>query len=395
MNILFLPGGYSNSQPVAHVKGVLYHFPREHNVIAISPLEWNLKNCANVRVIKVCLSADNIFKKFITIIKIIYFGLRVAKKNKIDIIYARDGIGSLAGFVISKLRKIPYAIEINGIITDTNEMKIWMYDSKILFSVVRTLVDIVLKKTYKDALILFVCTSGNLKDEIQNRYQLPDNKMKVVSNAADPAIFKPLELRETQKYLNLKKGNYILYSGYLDSCHGIDIFVKAAPIVIDEFPDSHFIVLGDGPQKHDLVKLAKMLNVENHFSFFGRVPFESVSYYINASDICVACFAFNYRNKNAGLSPLKLFEYMSCGKPVICNRFTGLDNYICESKAGILVNPDDHLDLAEAIIQLLRNEELRMKMGKNGRECILNKYNWSNVCRTICEQCEYFLTKIS
>ena len=108
------------------------------------------------------------------------------------------------------------------------------------------------------------------------------------------------------------------------------------------------------------------------------VPYEEVPKYINACDVCVAPFLF----RNSGLSPLKVFEYLACGKPVVTSMINGLD-FIKKYDLGILVEPENFDELAQALIKLLQNEKLRKKMAKNGRNVIATKYSWEVIAKKV------------
>ena len=74
--------------------------------------------------------------------------------------------------------------------------------------------------------------------------------------------------------------------------------------------------------------------------------------------------------------PVKLFEYMAAGIPVIASKFGETAKFVKEAGCGILVNPEDPEEVAEAIKKVLSEPERSEKMGKDGRKIIKEKYNW-------------------
>ena len=80
-----------------------------------------------------------------------------------------------------------------------------------------------------------------------------------------------------------------------------------------------------------------------------------------------------------GGSPFKLYEYASCGKPIISTDIPGIPEFVNKNKCGIIVEPNNPKALAEAIVKLLDNPNLAEEMGKNGRKAILNGYSWKSV----------------
>ena len=129
--------------------------------------------------------------------------------------------------------------------------------------------------------------------------------------------------------------------------------------------------------KNKLFEIAKEINILDKIVFTGLVPHEKVHCYINASDVCAAPFV-SERNEQSGVSPLKLCEYMACGKPVVASRISGLEA-IEEYKTGILIKPDAPVELAKAIITLLKNPHLRKKMGLKGRLYVIENRSWESI----------------
>lgn len=86
-----------------------------------------------------------------------------------------------------------------------------------------------------------------------------------------------------------------------------------------------------------------------------------------------------------GLSPLKIFEYMACGKPVVTTRVGGLDRLMAKHDCGIAVRAGDIEALAKAISELLSNPKLSEHYGTNGREAAVKYYSWSSISKRILE----------
>ena len=77
--------------------------------------------------------------------------------------------------------------------------------------------------------------------------------------------------------------------------------------------------------------------------------------------------------------PIKQFEYMSCGVPVIGSDLPPIKKFVSKYNAGLIVNPQDVEDIAKAIMKLLDNDELRNEMGSNGMLAVEKEYNWSQM----------------
>lgn len=78
---------------------------------------------------------------------------------------------------------------------------------------------------------------------------------------------------------------------------------------------------------------------------------------------------------------------MACGKPVVATRTNGFE-IIEKYDAGILINPENSEEFADAIISLLKSKNIRNRMGKNGREFVSKNYSWERVAQKISDVCE-------
>jgi glycosyltransferase involved in cell wall biosynthesis len=210
----------------------------------------------------------------------------------------------------------------------------------------------------------------------------------VVSNGANTSLFKPLDQRACRKELSLDPEIcYICFVGNLAPWQGIEYLVKAAPSIISRFPECRFLIVGDGVMKNELLKLSRELGVEDKFIFTGVVPYDRVPIYINASDVCAAPFIFA-RNAKIGLSPLKLYEYMACGKPVVASNISGVSDALEDSKGGIPVLPENPDALSEAVLKLLENPDLRIKLGLKGLSYVTENYSWYCVAKQVDRICK-------
>ena len=120
--------------------------------------------------------------------------------------------------------------------------------------------------------------------------------------------------------LNLSPTSPIVcFTGSLFPYQGVDLLIRAAPAILARDPAILFLIVGDGPRLRESMDLVKESEVAGSFHFTGRVPYQKVPLYINAADLCVA----PKKPILSGYSPLKLYEYMACGKPVIADENGG------------------------------------------------------------------------
>ena len=184
------------------------------------------------------------------------------------------------------------------------------------------------------------------------------------------------------------ENKYVCFVGKLAPWQGVEYLVQAAPIVLKKIQEARFLIVGDGMMQNELVDMVKKLGLQDKFVFIGSVPFEDVPKYINASDVCVAPFSGIERNVKYGFSAIKLYEYMACAIPFVTTSVCGITEDIVNNQTGLVVDVDNPEYLAESIIFLLIEKEIRNKMGENGRKYVLEGHSWENTARKVVHICK-------
>ena len=114
---------------------------------------------------------------------------------------------------------------------------------------------------------------------------------------------------------------------------------------------------------------------------------EKVPHFINASDLCVAPYSKTW-TINKEFSPIKLYSYLSCGKPVVTTDVKGVADVIKSSGCGLVVPSDDVKAMAVGILKLFNGEAKKKKMGKLGRKYILKNCTWKKTAEEVLEVLE-------
>ena len=222
---------------------------------------------------------------------------------------------------------------------------------------------------------------------VVNNIPARNHEILISSNGVDTDIFKPLPVKSVKNILGLDSNRiHITFTSSLKPWHGTEILLNAIKYLVQQSNlDFKVLIVGDGPERKKCEILATKLAISDYVQWVGKVTFQQVPLYINAGDICVAPFS-GKRNQAVGLSPLKVFEYMSCGKAFITTRVNAeYDNLIKSWDCGLLIEPDNPIKLADAILKLLTNDKLRKKMEINGRSVVLEKYSWKSISNNIFE----------
>lgn len=153
---------------------------------------------------------------------------------------------------------------------------------------------------------------------------------------------------------------------------GVNYLIDAVFDVVKKSPDVKFVIVGDGPERESIMKLARKLKVSNNIALTGFIPSKDLARYYSACDIFILPSLYEQFG-------LVLVEAMACGKPVISTKVGAIPEVVDDGKTGLLVEPKNPRQLAGAIIKLANDKDLRRKMGRDGRRRAKTKYDWDTV----------------
>lgn len=292
--------------------------------------------------------------------------------KKVDCIYQRDN-GVNAGVIIGKIFHIPVILEVNGDLFLEYSLK-----NKALAQILK----LAMRITYPLADAIIIPSKGQLS--ILKPQKVNPNKVYVIPNAVNPQKFHLQNKAKCRQKLKLTEDSfYFCFVGNLAPWQGLDYAITALSKLIRESKDPKIklIVIGDGPVKEKLQTLANKLNIKNNIIFLGAVDHENIPCIINACDVCIAPFTA-WRNKKIGVSPLKLYEYLSCGKPVIASKVPGTE-IISELDAGILVEPDNVEELKKAYKEAIKKLSYWEKKAHIIHKEIAINHSWDSRVDTI------------
>jgi|GEM_PF-306840 len=162
----------------------------------------------------------------------------------------------------------------------------------------------------------------------------------------------------------IPRGPFILYVGRLERRKGIPLLFEAAHQLIQAMPEVRFVLAGGHHptlSQADLERLVQRFGLRDHIHFLGHVPKEQLSIWYRRAAMCVLPSYY----ETFGLAAL---EPMAFGVPVVTTTAGGLPEVVEDGVTGILVAPGDAPALAEAMLRLLRDTDLRSRIGRAGRE---------------------------
>jgi glycosyltransferase involved in cell wall biosynthesis len=285
--------------------------------------------------------------------------------NKPALFYVRDTGINIAIF-LGKAFKIRTILEINGDLENeySNIPKPFSHLVKFLTRI-----------SYRSADCVIV-PSHKLMQKLN--IQRPSGQVFHIPNGVNPNQFYPLDKADCRKELKLGDGAYFCFVGHLASWQGIENSLIAFSKLLDNDPNltAKYLIVGSGPLLPNLKELSVKLKISENVVFFGAVDHDRVPHIIGASDICIAPFGF-IRNEKIGISPLKIYEYLSCGRPVITSKISGLE-IVTQLNAGLLVTPDSVEDLSSSYKTMLRDMSSFEKKALVASTIIAQKHSWSS-----------------
>ncbi len=324
------------------------------------------------------------------------------------IVYARQHWQGILPLLIAHRHGIPYVAEFNGLRhrgmlrKNPKSVKAHLIRFLELWSARLATALVVPSRTLAERIAELVGSNTEIHDlrTIPPTLPLTDYALPlfIVPNGIDPVIFCPCPAETVRQQLGLPtEGRYIVYAGSLHVWQGIDVLLHAFARLRTHFPDCRLLIVGgqDEPGKDTYHQLARELRVANYTHFIPFVPYEQSALWIAAGDVCVAPYLASYREYGGG-SPLKVYAYLSCGRPIVLSdlgEFVDAD-LVRQSGAGLLVPPGDPEALADALARLLADPSLREEMGKRGREAILSGYTWDHNAERIERVLEGVMRKV-
>jgi glycosyltransferase involved in cell wall biosynthesis len=301
-----------------------------------------------------------------------------AFRHKPDFIYFRTA-PTILPILLSRLTGAQLILEINGdALTERRGRSANFWLDRIHYLRVK-LICLAEKLNARAAKIVITLTDG-LQDVVRERYLIPDEKIAVIQSGTNTQHCRPMDKTECRKLLGLEEQNrYVGFVGVLYAHQGLDTLIEATPEVLRTCPDVVFLIGGGGPMAEAWQNKVREMNIDKAFRFVGVVPYEQLPIFLNAADICVAPFV----RDRGETSPLKVFDYLACGNPVVCSDIPSLKSLIAGAEGIFTVPPEDSSALATALITLLNDEAKMVTMGSEGRKYVENNNSWEIIAHKI------------
>ncbi len=225
-----------------------------------------------------------------------------------------------------------------------------------------------------------ISTNQTQRSTAINRCGVDPEKTNVVRNG--PNILDEIQAAPIDE-LRPAGRTVVGYLGCIGFQDGVDSFVRALKVVMDEFgrTDFHGVIIGDGPAIPSLKALVSELGLDDHIVFPGYLRGETLQAHLASCDVFVTPDPPSDYNMTCTM--VKTMEYMALSRPIVGydlpeHRFSAGD-------ASLYATPDDEIDFAKCLLQLFDDPELRSTMGKIGRARIENELAWQHQEKSLVE----------
>lgn len=263
----------------------------------------------------------------------------------------------LAGYFVSRLKRIPWILEIRDIWPESIVAVGAIKDMRII-RILESMERFAYRKADKivaltDAFKTYMLGKGILNDKIE-----------VIKNGVDLSIFKPLRRdNRSSDELGLNGKFVVSYFGTHGMAHGLETALKAAK-KLEDHKNILFLLVGDGAGRERILKLKEEIGLQN-VMMLHQVPKEKMPHLFAFSDVCMVLLIKNDLFKT--VIPSKIFEAMAMKRPIILGVEGESKAIIEKAKCGLCITPEDDQQLAEAVLKLYKDPQLTESFGENGR----------------------------
>ena len=209
---------------------------------------------------------------------------------------------------------------------------------------------------------------------LKNLYKIPNEKSILIPNGVDINLFKKYPSNECRKKLDISYQDFVIgYIGVLREWVDLDPVFAAVKRLSRKYRNLKLLVVGEEGGLKKNKEQAKRHGILDKVIFTGTVEYTQVPRYISCMDVCLIPFKLNAVSESS--LPLKLFEYMACEKPVISTKIAG----VVDAVQDRVLYASAEEEYRDKIAELYKDEELRTKLGIEGRNYVKENYEWSKL----------------
>jgi glycosyltransferase involved in cell wall biosynthesis len=289
-------------------------------------------------------------------------------KGRYDVVFASSPslFVGLAGYILAVFKRGKFVLEVRDL-WPQSAIELGFLKNPFFIYLAKRLE----KFLYRKAKAIVALTEG-MKEAVCKTIKDQD-KVTLIINGVDEDIFRNPEPVDFNKISGLEHKFIAIYVGAHGVNNDIETIIKAASFLRDQ-PDIHFVFIGGGDHKENLIKLCEEQDLQNVL-FLPPRPKQKIASYLTGADVCL--LAIKKGRFFNGTLPNKLFDYLASGRPIVATVPPEGESAraILKLKAGIVCDPEDGIQMAEAILRVYKNQEHFQALGTEVKRYALEKYS--------------------
>jgi glycosyltransferase involved in cell wall biosynthesis len=285
-----------------------------------------------------------------------------------DLVYERYALYHSAGVTAARHARVPLILEVN-----TPYAYAWARYYRLRF--VR-LAEALERRILRRAGAVVTVTEAQRRFLEEKRLGGAD--ITVTHNAVDPAIFDPGAYPGARAAAGLDDDALVVgFVGTMNRWQSMPVLLPVMRAVLSARREAAFLLVGDGEHRADLEEACRREGLLGRVRFTGRKAHAQVPPLVAAMDIAVL------PDSNGYGSPMKLFEYLAMGKAVVAPRVGPVEEVVRDGETGLLIDGGNAEQLAERVLRLASDPELRRRLGAQGRAEVLARHTWRRNAETV------------
>lgn len=303
----------------------------------------------------------------------VFTGLKHIEEQDVVITESPPLFLGWSGYVIAKRKKAKFVFNVSDLWPES-AVKLGVLNNKLLIKASTWLEEF----SYRKAAAVTGQTKG-IVDNIVSR-GFDKNKVHLITNGVDTEFFKKENRDEKlREEWGIKDKFAVCYAGIHGLAQGLEVIIDAAELLKEE-KDIQFVFIGDGPEKSKLMDMVKEKELNN-------VSFQPVQLKPNMPRIIASMDATVVPLKKLdlfkGALPSKMFEALSSELPIVLAVEGEAEKLINDARAGITVEPENAKEIADAVLKLYKNKDLKEELGQNGRKYVIENYSRESITRKL------------